>query len=231
MGRKKTAKKQDNVRETQMEIVKAHLNKYGKITRNQALSMGITRLGAIIDYLKKKGYIIEGYWKDKEKTDYCYEIKEVIDMKGKNNISVEIVDFDFKNLNELEMLVAKTAEEIKKDGEEVVLINIFEPILNILSNMYTMPVRSIILLSSEKHAHIGKVTFNIMDVYKTIKDMFYKNGKKNYLKNRVKRMLQKYKVKYSDSPERKVIFVIYGFNNASEEDMIIKKELVKELIL
>jgi hypothetical protein len=65
---------------TQTEFVLNKLKEVGYISRNQALSNYITRLGAIIDTLKRKGYKIEGAYNkgglyaNLSKKDYIYRL-------------------------------------------------------------------------------------------------------------------------------------------------------------
>lgn len=197
------------------------------ITRNQAISMGITRLGAIIDSLKNEGYAIEGYWVNESKDDYAYKLKAIAPL-GKIKIDKKIVVLNFKNLRTLEEWAANESNRLKAKGKEVVLINVFEPVLDILSNIFTMPKRNVIILSGEKQAFINKVSFPIMNVYESIKNMFYENGKRAYLKNRVQRIIKKYKNKNAETG-KKVIFIIYGLKDNDEKDRAFAKYLEQKL--
>lgn len=51
------------MKQTQREWVIEQLDKYGEITRNQALSHFISRLGAIACDLKKDGYELTTKWR------------------------------------------------------------------------------------------------------------------------------------------------------------------------
>ena len=57
---------------TQKQIVINKLKTDGFITRNYCLKIFISRLGAIIDMLKKEGWQIEGR---NDNGDYLYEVK------------------------------------------------------------------------------------------------------------------------------------------------------------
>lgn len=59
----------------QRSFVKEIIDKQGFITRNQALSVFITRLSSIIKNLKDEGYNIEGRYGEKG-VDYIYEWKD-----------------------------------------------------------------------------------------------------------------------------------------------------------
>jgi len=57
-------------RKTQVETIRAILDQYGEVGRNHALSLGITRLGAIMcGPIYQKGYAYEGEWRG---SDYFY---------------------------------------------------------------------------------------------------------------------------------------------------------------
>lgn len=62
-----------NGHKTQLERVKAKLERDGFVTRNECLSQfpAITRLGARIIDLKREGYEIEGEWRG---GDYVYKL-------------------------------------------------------------------------------------------------------------------------------------------------------------
>lgn len=62
-------------KETQLLWVKYQLAKYGKVSRNKALSKYISRLGAYICDLRKTGVQIHGSYVDtKNGRDYVYTI-------------------------------------------------------------------------------------------------------------------------------------------------------------
>lgn len=62
---------------TQLEIVKQKLKQDNYISRNWCLRNNITRLGALINKLTKKGFEIEGkYFKTDVSKDYIYTMKE-----------------------------------------------------------------------------------------------------------------------------------------------------------
>lgn len=58
---------------SQKQWVIRQLNEYGRVSRNDALKMHITRLGAIIHQLNEEGWQIEGEWKiSRLYKDYVY---------------------------------------------------------------------------------------------------------------------------------------------------------------
>ena len=54
---------------TQIEWVKTQLEKYGEVSRNQALQNFISRLGAIVYILKNQGFDFKTEWRG---NDYFY---------------------------------------------------------------------------------------------------------------------------------------------------------------
>ena len=56
---------------TQIEWVKTQLEKYGEVSRNQALQNFISRLGAIVNRLKNEGYDFKTEWRG---NDYVYKL-------------------------------------------------------------------------------------------------------------------------------------------------------------
>ena len=60
---------------TQIQFVKNRLKDTGRISRNFCLSLRISRLGAIIDNLKKQGFEFTAYYQPNEHggRDYIYE--------------------------------------------------------------------------------------------------------------------------------------------------------------
>jgi len=225
MSRKR--KNQKNSLESQRIQVKELLLKNKIITRNQAIAMGITRLGAIIDNLKNEGYAIEGFWVDDEKSDYAYKLKAITPL-GDVKTDKKIVLSNFDNLRTLEEWAATEANKLRAKGKEAVLINAFEPVLDVLSNIFTMPKRNVIVLSGEKQAFINKVAFPIMNVYESVKTMFYENGKRTYLKNRIERIIKKHKNKNAES-EKEIVFIIYGLKDTDERDIAFAKYLEQKL--
>jgi len=59
----------------QLQFVRTHLDKYGKISRNMCLANFISRLGAIMFKLKEQGYDVEGKY---EKGDFIYYMKNQV---------------------------------------------------------------------------------------------------------------------------------------------------------
>ncbi len=63
---------------TQEEKIKNLIERNGSVSRNQALDMRITRLGAIINKLNKQGHIIKGRFEPTEHgKDYVYYKQEI----------------------------------------------------------------------------------------------------------------------------------------------------------
>ena len=58
---------------TQLQIVKSKLDQYHKVSRNECLDLRITRLGALVNILKKQGYLLTaGYEHTEHGKDYIY---------------------------------------------------------------------------------------------------------------------------------------------------------------
>ena len=58
---------------SQLQIVKAKLDQYHKVSRNECLDLRITRLGALVNILKKQGYLLTaGYEHTEHGKDYIY---------------------------------------------------------------------------------------------------------------------------------------------------------------
>lgn len=75
------------MKKTQREIVIDELRKQGCITRNLALKLYITRLGAIINDLKKEGWEFESYYhKIEHGNDYVYKVKKAVTPSPINKI-------------------------------------------------------------------------------------------------------------------------------------------------
>lgn len=65
------------MKKSQIRWVKNQLKEKGKVSRNVALSVYISRLGAIIFRLKESGYVLEGkYVKTKNGRDFVYTLIE-----------------------------------------------------------------------------------------------------------------------------------------------------------
>ena len=61
------------MKQTQLQIVKSKLDQYHKVSRNECLDLRITRLGALINILKKQGYLLTaGYEHTEHGKDYIY---------------------------------------------------------------------------------------------------------------------------------------------------------------
>lgn len=66
--------------ETQKQVVIEELLKNGRVTRNWALRKFISRLGAIVDTLKRDGYEFEGFYEEYinavgyKSKDYVYRL-------------------------------------------------------------------------------------------------------------------------------------------------------------
>lgn len=59
--------------ETQIDFILRHLQMNGYITRNECLRAYISRLGALICLLEKRGYKFQAkYIKTPQGKDYCY---------------------------------------------------------------------------------------------------------------------------------------------------------------
>ena len=203
------------------ELVRKILEKEGKISRNQALSMNVTRLGAAIDRLKKEGYAIDGEWTE-DKSDYVYILKGITNVP-KKAVKVRIYSFEYDNLYDLEIKASLFANRYAKRGKNVVMINFFEPVLNVISKMFSMPKRNVVILSKEKNAFIEKFSFNITDVYEKVREMFYENKKISSLIRRVKNEIKKGSVE-----DRENVFIVYGFNEKGKNEKI-KKALIESL--
>ena len=63
------------MKQTQLQIIKAKLDQYGRVSRNECIPLYIYRLGAIIDKLKKPPYnykLTAGYEHGEYGKDYVY---------------------------------------------------------------------------------------------------------------------------------------------------------------
>lgn len=66
------------MKQTQIDFVKQQLVQSGVVTRNQCLRNYISRLGAIIHFLKQEGWGIEGgYVKTECGRDYAYQAFQI----------------------------------------------------------------------------------------------------------------------------------------------------------
>ena len=216
--------KQSKVKELTIITVKEIFEKKRKITRNEALSFGITRLGAIIDSLKNQGWIISGEWADKEHSDYVYKLIERGKFLNRKDVEIRFISIDYPNILTLEEYITDKANEISTRGKRAVVLNIFEPVLDMTARLFDMPKRNVVLLSAEKHGYINKVSFNVMDVFNNTKGLFY--PKKVYLKNRIKRIIDK---KIIQEQNENLVFLIYGFNEKSEKDKALYNYVSKEI--
>jgi len=64
-----------NESKTQMNWTKSQLLLNGRVSRNDALKIYFTRLGARIDDLKKEGWEVIGFWdKTEHGKDYVYKL-------------------------------------------------------------------------------------------------------------------------------------------------------------
>jgi len=68
------------MKQTQLQWVKAHLDVWGEISRNQALANYCSRLGSRILDLKKEGYVFKTFSRETTKPDgtrgkdYIYQL-------------------------------------------------------------------------------------------------------------------------------------------------------------
>jgi hypothetical protein len=110
-------------------------------------------------------------------------------------------------------------------------INIFEPAVDLTAKLFGVSKETLVMLSGEKNGYINRISFDVTQVFKKMKELFY-SKKKYLLKNRINKTIKSELTKRNKS-EKKIVFIIYSYSHNEEDNKIfdyIKNHIENEII-